>query len=186
MNILRGDVAEVNLINLRADLHVARHAGRSDDVLQGKGRICRQSCSIKGAPSQTVSGSKALALFVDHPDFLHHFKQSRTAGNSVCLQGRRYSQTDGFLCAAGIGDDKVRAQRIQSPVHAFGRSVEGLQIDGNVGFVHSGCTHENSVAERMFENKAVSKAWTLCLRVIPDCCAHCDPGINKLHETMLG
>ena len=71
-----------------------------------------------------------FGIYLTHS--LHHFKQSGSAGDSIRLQRRGDSKTDGLFCPAGICHHQMGGHGIQIPFHTLHGSVERLQIDGDI------------------------------------------------------
>ena len=126
MDVLRGYILQIDLINLGGNIHVVGHAGRSDDIIQGQGRIGADEPIVIFPDIQLVLRIGPLPGFVHGGHLLHHLKESGPAGNTIGLQGRRHRQTDGFFRAGGIGHHQIGVQRIQPPGHALCRGVEGF------------------------------------------------------------
>ena len=86
MNILRGNMAKIDLIDLRADVHIVGHLGRCGHIAQ---------CQIRTRPKLLLIGRRAgegsarrlcTAQGIDLFHLLHHFKEPGAAGQAVSLQ----------------------------------------------------------------------------------------------------
>ena len=153
MDILRGDVAHIDVENLGGDLHVLCHPGRSRQKGQLQPRIPVQRIRQIGLPCKGAHTPQPGTVHLLY--LLDHFKQAGSAGNAICLQGRSHRQADGFLRAALVRHHQVRVQRIQSSVHAFHRSVKTFQINCNID---SHRITSNTCYSRTFLKKAPSGA----------------------------
>ena len=74
----------------------------------------------------------AAAFMIHLAHTLHHFEQSRTASDAVCLERWRDGETYRLFRAALVGHDKVGGQRVEPTVHTLYRSIKRLQVDGYV------------------------------------------------------
>ena len=83
MDIFRGDIFQIDVVNLGAHLHIVGHAWRRDDEIQPKLRRNFELFVIAGAACQPVSGCALGAAEVDLLHLLQHLKQARAAGNAV-------------------------------------------------------------------------------------------------------
>ena len=86
-------------------------------------RACR-----KQIPGKRISEPPRI----DFPDSLYTLAQSGPAGESVCFQGRRDREADGFFRPAAVRDNQMRGQGIQLSVRQFHTGVERLEVDGNI------------------------------------------------------
>ena len=143
MDILRGDVFQVDLIDAGAVVHVFGHVGRGGDVVQSEGGI---SCNVRCVEGGCGKAPAAILLAhcfaqvnglgqatgVDLLHLLHDLEQTGTAGDAVGLQRGRHRQADGLFRAGGIGHHQVGGERIQAALHAFYRGIEALQVDGGI------------------------------------------------------
>ena len=91
-------------------------------------------------PDMTGTDAVAKPLRIDLLNTLKHFKKPRPAGNAICFQGRRNSQTDRFLRPAFIRNHQIGGQRIELALNAFDRSIKAFQVDRNIspGLNHGG------------------------------------------------
>ena len=124
MHILRCYIFQIDIINPCTVLHVIRHPRRCCNIPQRQLWIRRQLCSKKRLSLQTVSRCLFSSLRIDTPDCFNHFKKSGTSRYPIAFQGRRDRQTYCFLCSTGIGNNKVRGERIQSPLHTLHRCIK--------------------------------------------------------------
>ena len=143
MDILRGDVFQVYVVDLGADLNVFCHPRRGNEIIYFSGWISRQFIGI-AAFFGKFAASFAPPFRVDFLDMLHHFKKPRSAGDAVCLQGGGHGKADGFLRPAGVSHHQIGGQRIKPALHAFHGGVEGFQINGDIcpsALLHSAPPH---------------------------------------------
>ena len=107
VDVLRGDVFEINIVNGRAGLHIKRHLRGRDDVVHLQLRVTAQFGVVVGFAGKSASRGGIPAQRVDLPDLLHHLKQPRPAGNAEGFQRRGDRKADGFVGAAGVGDHQI-------------------------------------------------------------------------------
>ena len=126
VNVLGGDKLKVNLVNLRAHLHIPLHSRRRDNIVNHH---------LGVAVNVVGKVARSAELFVFKPVFalgvglfypLYHLKKPCPAGDSVGFERRRNRKADGFFSAAFVGDDKEGVERIKSAVNALYRSIEGF------------------------------------------------------------
>ena len=122
VDILGRDVFEIDIVDLRADLNVFRHLRRRDKITHRARRVSRQFVGI-AALFKKIAACFAPPFGVDFLDALNHFKEPRSAGNTVCLQRRRYRETNGFLRAAKICYDQIGRHRVKAALHALDRRI---------------------------------------------------------------
>ena len=132
MDVLRRDIAQVDLIDGGADLHIPRHTRRRDDELQRHVRIAVEEKLKMRAAGQLACRRVGQPDSVDLAHALVHFKQPRPARYAVLLERRRYGKAYRLFRPALVSDDQVRFQRLQPPVDTFDRSVEGFEVNGDV------------------------------------------------------
>ncbi len=143
VNILRGNVLEVNFIDLRRHGQVPCHARRGYDIIQLQRRVCRKGRGIPagrrklrpplGVPHGLVQAHRRLQpLGIHLPDTLHHLKQPRPPRDAVRLEGRRHGKADGFFGAGSIRHHHVGGQGIQFAVHALHRCIKAFQVNGQI------------------------------------------------------
>ena len=130
MDILRGHIFQINLINFGAVFHIMGHSGRRHNIIHRQGRIGIQGFRIPGGACKTAAGSFLPPQGIDLLHLLHRFKKPCPAGNSIGLQRRRHRKADGLFRAAGIGYQEICGQGIQFPLNALHRGIERLQVDG--------------------------------------------------------
>ena len=133
MDVLRLDVLEVDPIDARAVLHVVGHARRRDDIFQRQRGVLRE---LRGAVRRTGKRPPrcgAQALGVDGAHALDDLEQPRPSGHAHGLQRGRDGQANRFLRAPLIRDDQMGIHGIQSALNALDRSIEGFQVDGDIG-----------------------------------------------------
>ena len=96
VDIRRGHIFEVGLVDLGGNVQIPLHPGRRNDVAQPQCRVC-----VQGVGIERVAGKAVLAILpthclvlldgslqplgVDLPDTLDGFKQPRSAGYLVCF-----------------------------------------------------------------------------------------------------
>ena len=130
MDVLRGNVPEIDLVDTGAVLHVEGHARRSGDIRSPKGRVFFKCHAVTGFTREFFHLCKPAAVHFLHP--LHNFKQSCTPGNAIRFQGRRDCKADCLLCSGNICNNEIRRQRIQSQFNGFHRGIERLQINRDI------------------------------------------------------
>ena len=138
MNILRRRVPGIDIIYSGAVINVMGHAGLGHDIVQLQMRITRQLTGQAGFAGEVPAPDPATAAGILRLYLLHHLKQPGPAGNAVGLQRRGDGQADGFFRAAAVSHHKAGVQRVQPPLHALHRGIEGLQVNGDIGSVPHG------------------------------------------------
>ena len=136
MNVLGRHIFQINLIDLAADGHITGHLGWCNDIINGQRRISKQLHIMAGAPLQFSAGCISGTLTIGLLNFLHHFKQPCPSRDPIGFQGRTDRQTNGLFRTAGICNHQIGGHGIQSAFHALHRSVKGLQINGDITFLH--------------------------------------------------
>ena len=126
VDVLRGDVFEVNIVDGRAGLHIKRHLRGRDDVVDLQFPVLAQFIVIVGFAGEGAPGSGIPAQCVDLPDLLHHLEQSGAAGDAEGFQGRGDRKADGFVGAAGVGHHQIGGHGVQPPLDALHGGVEGF------------------------------------------------------------
>ena len=134
MDVLRGDIFEVDLIDFRAQVQVVFHPGRGDDIGEGQRRICRQLRGAAGLAGEPAAGSLRTSHGIDFLDPLHHLEQPGAAGYPCSFQRRRHRQADGLLSSGEIGHHQVGSQRVKATGHALGGGVITFQEKPNSAF----------------------------------------------------
>ena len=124
MDIFRSDILKVYLINLTTDLHIMCHLWRSDHIIHCQRRILFQLRVLAGRTAKLMPRCSLTAQCVDFPDFLHYFKQSRPARDSIGLERRRDRKTDCFLRPALIRYHQICCHRVQPPLHTLYRGIK--------------------------------------------------------------
>ena len=124
MNVLRCHIAQINIINSCAVIHIKSHARRRYDIIDAKFRMLIQFFYKMGCSCKLLPRCFAYTLPVHLPDALHHFEQSRPPRYPVCFQRWGYCKADGLLRAACIRHDKVGSQGIKFALDAFYRSIK--------------------------------------------------------------
>lgn len=132
VNILWSNVFEINIINLRADRHIARHLRRGNKIINRKLRPCPKLRIPAGGTRQLPAGSGTPARRVDRLNSLHNFKQPRSAGKSPRLERRGNGQADRLIRAALIRHHKIRRHWVKTALHTLDRGVKRLQVDGKI------------------------------------------------------
>ena len=133
VDVLRLDVLEVDLIDARAVLHVVGHARRRDDIFQRQRGVLRELRGAVGRTGKRPPRRGAQALGVDGAHALDDLEQPRPSGYAHGLQRGRDGQADRLLRAPLIRDDQMGIHGIQSALNALDRSIEGFQVDGDIG-----------------------------------------------------
>ena len=133
MDVLRLDVLEVDLIDARAVLHVVGHARRRDNIFQRQRGVLRELRSAVGRTGKRPPRRGAEALGVDGAHALDDLEQPRPSGHAHGLQRGRDGQADRLFCAPFVRNDQMGIHGIQSALDALNRSIEGFQVDGDIG-----------------------------------------------------
>ena len=100
MDVLWGDVFEVDIVDLGADLDILCHPGRCYDIVNSQSRVRFQIHGICAFACKLSSGSMALPLRIDFSDPLYHFKKTGSAGytisSTMCFRSP-WRGTSGFM-----------------------------------------------------------------------------------------
>ena len=126
MNVLGGDVSEIDAIDFGAGLHIQGHPGGCCQIIQFQRWIRPEGLRVRGFPGEGSPRGQETALGVDLRHLLHHLKEPGPPGNAVGFQGGGHRETDGFLRPAGIGHHKMGGQRVQPPLHALHGGIKGF------------------------------------------------------------
>ena len=119
MDVLRGDVFEVDVVDLGADLDILCHPGRCYDIVNSQSRVRFQIHGICAFACKLSSGSMALPLRIDFSDPLYHFKKTGSAEYTIGFQRRRDCKAYRLLGAADICHHKVCCHRVKAARHAL-------------------------------------------------------------------
>ena len=138
MNILRRHIPGIDIIYSGAVINVMGHAGLGHDIVQLQMGIKGQLTGQAGFAGEVPAPEPATAAGILRLYLLHHLKQPGPAGNAIGLQRRSDSQADGLFRAAAVSHHKAGVQRVQPPLHALHRGIEGLQVNGDIGSVPHG------------------------------------------------
>ena len=132
MNVFRSHIFQVYLIYARAVLYVEHHARRCYDIIYRPFRMCFEFCVRHRSSGCCLPACRSSTLCIDFPYPLYDLEQPCTSRYAVCFHRRTDSQTNRLLRPAFVSHDKVRGERVKSPFHAFHRSIERLQVYGDV------------------------------------------------------
>ena len=105
MDVLGGEVVEVDAVNLRRHLQVTGHPWHGGDVVH------RPACQI-----------------FDFCQPLFHFKEPGPPRYSQGLQGGTHRQADGAVRAALVRHHQVGGEGVKAAVHALHGSVIAFEI----------------------------------------------------------
>ena len=119
MDVLRGNVPQIDLVDPYAVVHVERHARGSDMIGDAKLRMRRELDGIRCLTYKRALWGTVLSPRI----FLLHgtddFEETRAAADAVGLEGGGDRETDRLARAALICDHEIRGQRIQTSLHTF-------------------------------------------------------------------
>ena len=124
VDVLRGNVFQINFVDPAADLHITRHLRRSGHIGKFQRRVGPQFRILAGRTAEPASRSLLKPQRIHFLYFLHDFKQPCPAGDPVCFQGWRYGQADGLLRAASVRHHQIGSHRIQTAVHTLHRGIK--------------------------------------------------------------
>ena len=68
--------------------------------------------------------------------FLLDFVKAGATRDALSFEGWRNGETDGFVGAGFVGDDKFGLEGVEAAFHAFHGGVERFEVDGDVGPFH--------------------------------------------------
>jgi hypothetical protein len=153
VDVRRGHIFEVGLVDLGGHVQIPLHPGRRNDVAQPQCRVCVQGVGIERGAGKVIfavlspdclflpdSGLQPLSVDLFHP--LDGFKQPCSAGYLVSFQGGRHRKADGFLGAGGIRHHQIGGQGVQMAVYALHRGIEAFQVDCQIGAL---CCHDSAL-----------------------------------------
>ena len=129
VNVLRGDIAQIDLIDPRADVDIPRHLRLRDDIIQLERRVAPQLRREAGLPGELPSGRALPPHGIDLAHALHDLEQPRAAGDAMSLERRRHGEADGLFRPRSVRNDEIRRERIKPALHAFHRGKKRFQID---------------------------------------------------------
>ena len=144
VDIRRGHIFEVGLVDLGGNIQIPLHPGRRNNVAQPQCRVCVQGVGIERGAGKVVfailspdclvlpDGSlQPLNVDLFHP--LNGFKQPCSAGYLVGFQGGRHRKADGLFGAGGVRHHQIGGQGVQMAVYALHRGIEAFQVDCQIG-----------------------------------------------------
>ena len=134
MDVLRGDVFQVYVVDLGADLDVLRHPGRGHQVVHRQGGISLQLGGVGAFAHQLPAGGAEPPLGVDLLDPLDHLEEAGPAGDAMGFQRGGDGEADGLLRAAEIRHHQVGGHGIEAPLPALHGGVVGFQEKPNSAF----------------------------------------------------
>ena len=153
VDIRRGHIFEVGLVDLGGNIQIPLHPGRRNNVTQPQRRVCVQGIGIKRGAGKAVlavlspdclflpdGGLQPLGVDLFHP--LNGFKQPCSAGYLVGFQGGRHRKADGLFGAGGICHHEIGGQGVQMAVYALHRGIETFQVDCQIGAL---CCHTSAL-----------------------------------------
>ena len=98
MHILRGDIAQIDIVDPRAIIHIKSHARGSYKVVHFPVRVLLQGFIGKGFAGEFSFAKIGTAEGIYLLDPLNHFKKASASRDSVGFQGRRNRQDRWSLC----------------------------------------------------------------------------------------
>ena len=79
-------------------------------------------------PFKLSSSKSPFSYAVKLVHLRHSLIQPGSSGYPICLKGWGHRKTYGLVRSGSVCHHKISGQRIQIPLHAFHRSIEGFQI----------------------------------------------------------
>ena len=134
--VISRDIAQVDFIDAGAVVQIKRHAGLGNYIGKSEGGICLKLVYVAGFSLKYMLRSLGLAETVGGLYFLYHLEEPCPARDTEGLDGGAGCQADGLFRPALICDHKGGSERIKTAFHTFHRGIEGLEVDGDVGFIH--------------------------------------------------
>ncbi len=132
VDVLRRDKAQVDGVDARAVVQRERHARPRAEEAQRPVRMRGQLPRAVRFARKGLRPRAGQALRVDRAHPLPHLKEPRPPGHALRLERRRDRKADGLVRPLLVRDDQVRVHRVQTPLHALHRSIEGLQVYGGI------------------------------------------------------
>lgn len=124
VDVLGCDVAQVDRINARAVVDVERHARHGDDIACGEAGILGEFRLVRGFPDEPAVRRTKCPSAIDLAYALDDFKEARASGHAAFLECGRYGKADRLFRAAFVGDDEIRAERVEPALVALDRGVK--------------------------------------------------------------
>ena len=106
-DVFRGNVFQIDTVNLGAPLHVMGHLRRSHDVIHRQAGVRFQLRIVGGRAGELPPRRLAGPLGVDLLDTLDHLEQPRPAGDAPGFQAGRHGKADGLLRPAQVRHHKI-------------------------------------------------------------------------------
>ena len=153
VDIRRGHIFEVGLVDLGGHIQIPLHPGRRNDVAQPQRRVCVQGIGIERGAGKVIfavlspdclflpdGGLQPLGVDLFHP--LNGFKQPCSAGYLVSFQGGRHRKADGLFGAGGVRHHQIGGQGVEMAVYALHRGIETFQVDCQISAL---CCHDSAL-----------------------------------------
>ena len=97
MNILWRNVFEIHIIHLCANLHIAFHTWRSNNIVHLPVWVTLQLIvTPRTSRDSAVTAGADACIYLSYP--LYYLKETRSTCYAVCLQRRRDSKAYRLLC----------------------------------------------------------------------------------------
>ena len=126
VNVLRSHVLQVDAVNPGAARHIVAHSGGRHDIAQLPVRVTLQVLALQRLPCEFSDPIpvRPQGVHLLHP--LHNLEKPCSSGDAIDLQRRGNRQTDGLLRSGGVRHHQMGGHRVQPPLHAFHRCIEGF------------------------------------------------------------
>ena len=130
--LFEGDVSAAYIL---ADLNWEARQDKLELMLQLKEEGYSRFFADKVVRIEDVMQNAQSGEYPQQIYLLIDLKQTGAAGNAVSLQGGGNRKTDGFVGACGIRYHQTVLHRVEASFNTFHRGIEGLQVNGDIGFV---------------------------------------------------
>ena len=126
MDILRGNVFEIDIINPSAVFHIVSHSRRCGNIAESQGGVSFKFYGVIRFAIEFMMRCIVFTLSIDLLNLLDYFKQSCSAGDTVSFQRRRNRKADGFLGPADIRNHKVCGKRIKPARYTLNGGIKAF------------------------------------------------------------
>ena len=170
MYVLRRNVFQIDVVDLRTIVHIMLHSRFRCDEVQFQLRAGGQFLTVAGFPLEVTDPQfpeplQALRIIKLH--LFRDLKQPRAARDSDGLERWGHCQTDRLFCPAAVRHHKIGCQRIEPALAALHRGVERFKIYGRINPlpVHLTAFHCHPASGSLQISSAASSAG--CRRCAP-------------------
>ena len=143
MNVVGRYVAQVDLVDAHAVVHVERHARGCDVIGDAEVGACRK---LRAVPCLACERVLRHAVSASRVCLLHgadDLEEARASADAVRLEGGGDGEADRLARAALVCNHEMRRQRVQPALDTFDRGIERFEVDGDIrALLHLYPSHE--------------------------------------------